>query len=162
MINWFGNLGDSQLRGWFLSLSRREQRLLLVAGSLLGVVMVYVVLLEPAFQYRNQYVDELSFEQSSLDWIKANEQTAQARIASAVSGSDVQLSTISRTAGTFNVPLNRVQPSANSVRVEVSDQPFRRVITWVFALQRDHGIGVEQMRLTRTDQGSIDAYIVFK
>lgn len=162
MIAIVSKLPSTKFQSWFLSLSKREQRLLNIASILLGLMLFYFLLWQPSLDFRNQYVNELEFEQTGLDWMRANETVARARVQSNSADSEAQLTTISRTAGIFNVPLNRVQPIAEGVSVNVSNQKFNDVISWIFALQNDHGISVIHMRMSRTGSGTVDADIVFR
>ena len=162
MIAILSKLPDSKFRSWFLSLSTREQRLLSIAAVILGLLLFYFLLWQPSYEFRNKHVEDLAYEQSGLDWMRANEAVARAGVASGGANSEVQLTTVSRTAGLFDVPLNRVQPIAEGVSVNVTNQNFKNVMGWIFELQNSHGINVAHMRMNRTDSGRLDADIVFR
>ena len=142
---------DSSIARWFRTLSKREQVLVFIVLVLVGLVLSYV-LYANVHNFRDEKVAEYQSQLADLEWMKANVSQAKlkARLSSASERGD--WSPIYRNAELHQISIQRIQPGSDGAAIELEAQAFQDVLNWIFALQEDAGLRIEQVRLTKTDE----------
>lgn len=154
-------LSDSSVARWFRTLSKREQVLVYVVLVLIGIVLS-IVLLSSAQNFRNDNVEAYQQKLGDLDWMKAN--VEQAKLKAAMSGARDQEDwrPIYRIASLHNIEIKRIEPSANGAAIDLETQAFQDVLNWIFALQEDAGMRIEEVRLSEVDFGIVNTTLVIQ
>ena len=153
---------DSSVARWLRTLSKREQMLVYIVLVLIGIVLSYL-LFSFVRDFRDEQVSEYQQKLEDLDWMNANVEQARlkARMSSASDRGD--WSPIYRNAGLHNVTIQRIQPGSDGASIELEEHAFNDVINWIFALQDDAGLHIEQVRLTKTDEpGMVTSTLVIQ
>ena len=159
-------LKESSALRWFSALSNREKGL--IVGAIVVFVAVFLVgyALPTAQDYRNSNVAKYKESLADLQWMKAYEDAARSAVqsseASGARGGDVQLSTLYESAQLHDVEIQRATPSGQNVNIEVTQQSFDSVLSWIFSLQNDEGIAINQVRINRLGSGMVDVRLVVR
>lgn len=143
---------------WFRQRSRRERTLL---GALIVVLLCCVVFLgalQPALQFRNTEIEKHQYEQEGLHWLEqAIDQGLTLQGESPSTATADLIRTLTRTAASYQITLNRQQPSGEAISVEIRDHPFENVARWIVSLHQSHGIRVVTATITSKLDGLVDA-----
>lgn len=148
---------------WFGKRSKRERLLVLGTGIVFLVCLVYFGTIQPALAFRAAEINQHRYEAAGLTWLK----NAKARGISLDSDAPTTASadlirTLTRTAESFQITLNRQQPSSSGVSVEIRDHEFSNVVRWIDVLYRTHGIRVFSGTITGKEPGLIDARLLLR
>ena len=126
--------------------SPRERGLIAWAGALLVVWAVVALVWQPLWASRAGLVDSLL----RTDQMLARVQHLPPPSGTAPVTDDRPLSVIATTtAGDMGLQVRRLQPQGNAVQVQIEDAPFDLVLLWIAALERDHGLRLSDLTLTR-------------
>lgn len=150
---------------WWRGLNTREQRMVLIGGIAVVLMVVYFGVWEPV-QAQKKNLEKAVLEQHAVrDWM----QQAAAEIDllrgrskrnSRTAGSPGRslLAVVDQTAkrGKLGPALRRVEPEGTSaVRVWLDQASFDDTMRWLTGLQRDHGIFVSTITVDRQDASGI-------
>ena len=158
------------MRGWWQSLSGRDQRMLRWGALLAGVLLLYGALWLPLSRDRDQWRQRAEAADSS--WAFMRDALAHGAIASSPVDSGDNRSLLARVdggareAGLGGVLL-RVEPvSERQVRVYFQGAPFDRLMEWLqptaqrfrirvdeLSIQRADGVGLVEARMTLSESG---------
>lgn len=148
---------------WLGKRSKRERMLVLGTGILLLACIVYFGTIQPALAFRASEINQHRYEAAGLTWLKS----AMARGISLENDAPTTASadlirTLTRTAESFQITLNRQQPSSAGVSVEIRDHEFSNVVRWINVLYKTHGIRVFSGTITGKEPGLIDARLLLR
>ena len=144
-----------ELQARFNALEKREQNLLTLAAVVVSICLVYLVLYKPlagsVAQLQASHVSQTNLR----DWMEL--QVAQLK-ASGTSGatrvsSNKSLSTIiNETAAANQIQISRSQPRPdNQYQIWLDKVTFNQLVTWLNSMQNDHGIFVQTVNISSTD-----------
>jgi general secretion pathway protein M len=142
--------------GWKV-LSSREQWFLLVTVILLVLLGAYAGVIRPLQQQSREAETRLNAETNLLAWVKNQADTiVRHRQVSDNSNSDLPLNqVITSSINQFGIRLIRMQPKSEGIQVWVEPVPFNQFTDWLLFLQRDYGIRVVLMDISRGSQGGM-------
>lgn len=150
------------VRIWFQSLSNRER----TAVQLFAIVVLFAIgifaIFKPALAYRNSGLELYRVEKTDLEYLELNLPDLADANQPNIQEPSNNLGLVSRTATLFEIPLRRYQPSGSAIRVEVIGADFDTVVAWLFALRRDHDIGVLEAQFNARTGGRLDANILLQ
>jgi len=147
---------------YFNQLAERERLLLLVAGPLLLLVLVYALLWRPLDQ-RVEHLQQRVMEQQSLQqWMQVSAQKVQQLRQQSRPGGTVSrqslLSLVDRTVrqSGLSEALKRVEPDgADKVKVRLEQASFDAVIKWLEVLQSRDSVVVQSISIDRRDSAGV-------
>jgi general secretion pathway protein M len=156
---------------YWTQLKPRERLMVSVAGGVLGVIMLYLLLLEPFMIKADELTVRVAKQQKEVQWLKqASLEVAQLQrnmpgnTTSARAGQSL-LVVVDRTAKQFNLAdsMKRVEPDGSSrVRVWLEKASFDEVAKWMAQLETQYQLHVESAVIDKTeDTGRINARLVF-
>ncbi len=126
----------------------REKLLLCGFGACLLAYLALVVLWQPLARARATAITDIARYnrlQPSLAMLAVSG-TGQGLPTSA----DLPIPTIlAETAGSFGLTIRRLQPSGTAAEVTLDDAAFATVLPWIDVLERDHGLRIDAVTLTR-------------
>lgn len=142
------------LQQWWLSISQREQRLVVVCGLLLLVGGLYWGIVQPVSERAAQAQMRIQSEKQLLSWVKDKaDEISQLRGQGGQTVSSLPINqAVSSSVGRFNVELIRVQPRGEAFQVWVAPMPFNQFVNWLAFLQETHGIGVQFLDIDKADR----------
>jgi len=148
----------------FKQLKTNDQRMLVLLVSFLTVIVGYAAVWQPVFEFRESQLSDRERNLALLTMMKQTE--AQAR--AGVQSSPMQayegnvLSAITNAANEQDISPNRLQPEGDaSVSLWFEAVVFSDLLMLLDRLDREQGIGVDQMVIDRTENsGQVRARLV--
>ncbi len=140
------------------NLNARQQRVLMIAGAVLGALLVYVWVWEPLIDTRAAERERVAQQQALLDWLDAVAPMAeQLRQAGSDSRSDslgerslLGLADETARAAGLAGALTRIEPAGErQVRVWLDGADFVATMGWLENLSRSQPIQVGQLQVDR-------------
>jgi general secretion pathway protein M len=153
----------NKLVAWYAGLQEREQRVLVIGGVTVAVLILVFGLLMPLQGTVSGLNRRNAIKREDLAWMQVN----QAEIGSTVVPEDrgeAPMVLVDRTAGEAGLTdaLRGTAPSGNGVRVQLEAAAFDAMVRWLAELDEKHGLAIESMTLDRTARpGLVNASITF-
>lgn len=141
---------QQQIVTWWLGLQQREQRLVGAAALVLLIGAFYWLLWQPLHQSREQQQQRLVAAERQLQQLQrlAPQLSASAKV-SRSDGSVAQI--ISNSARSNAIKVSRMQPQNNQLTLVLEDVSFDALLTWLHALQYQHGVKLVNLDLATAD-----------
>ncbi|MDC5821973.1 type II secretion system protein M [Vibrio europaeus] len=146
------------LQTWWLSISQREQRLVVACSLLVIIGGLYWGVVQPVAERANNAQMRIQSEKQLLSWVKDKaDQISQSQGQGGRAVSSLPINqAVSSSVGRFKVELIRVQPRGEQFQVWVAPMPFNQFLNWITFLQETHGIRVVFLDI---DKGNKDGMI---
>ncbi|MBL4899796.1 MAG: type II secretion system protein M [Colwellia sp.] len=148
----------SSLKSWWQGLNLREQRLVLVMGSVFSVFLFYNLLWQPLNERLVKTEQKLASRQALLTWVTENTARYQ-NVKSAGGGkksSGSLSSIINRTANQHQLTITRMLPQGESLQVWLDSAPFTSLLFWFEHLANNENLQVQAIDLAQSDiQGEV-------
>lgn len=139
--------------------TERERFLLAVLGAAAGLALLYLLIWSPLSAVRNGYLaaitrqDALALRLSTMPFDAVAQPDDPRAPAVIVSGS----------AGVAGLTIRRLEPAADRVRVVLEDADFGLVLAWIDGLDRDAGLRVVEIDITRRPSpGTVSATLTLR
>lgn len=147
------------MKSWFLSLTPRERMMVQAAGSVIGLFIIYLFIIEPiSTNYERNKKNVLSATET-LIWMNNAAREVDALRGGELSterkqGKQFILSAVdksARQAGLATV-MKRVQPEGESgVRIWFENAAFDELIKWLATVESKHGLLVNEINIEKTE-----------
>ncbi len=130
------------------TMSKRDQRALIVMSCFLLLTLSWMLLISPVMQYANDSRAALTKAHEDLAWMQANAVLArQADNAGNLPPGQNLLAVINGDARQANLDLQRFEPDGESrVRITLENAVFIDVVRWIVGLENRYGIQVEHFQ----------------
>ena len=139
---------------WWHGLQQREQRLVTAAALTLLVGMVYWLIWQPALQGRAEQQQRLQAAERQLAQLQAlMPQLNTTNNARRSGGSIAQI--IGDSARNSGIRVSRMQPQNDQLTLVLEDVSFDALLTWLHALQYQHGVILVSLDLAATDTSGL-------
>ena len=147
------------MKSWFLSLTQRERIMVQTAGSVIGVFLVYLIIIEPISTSYERNKKNVAMASETLRWMRTAAQEVKVlrggnALIERKQGKQFILSAIDRTvrkAG-LSAVMKRVQPEGESgVRVWFENAAFDELIKWLATVESKHGLSVSEINVEETE-----------
>lgn len=152
---------DSAMARWFRTLSKREQILVYIVLVLIGVVLS-LVLLTSAQNFRNEHVGSYHQKLADLDWMNANIEQAKLKAGMSRGTAQGDWRPIYRNAELHNIEIRRIERGSEGATINIDAHPFDDVLKWIFALQEGAGMRIERVRFEESDPGMVTTNLVIQ
>ncbi|MBV7300671.1 type II secretion system protein GspM [Enterovibrio paralichthyis] len=146
---------------YWKGLSRREQRLMGVAGAVLVLGALYWGIISPLQARAEQAQQRVVSERNLLVWV--NGKKAEIEALRRVSGNRGQVSAlplnqaVTSSVKRFDLEIVRLQPQQEELQVWLKPMPFNALISWLDFLSVNHGISVKFIDIGKNEtQGMVD------
>ncbi len=143
----------NRLRAWYASLVPREQRIVLIGGIIVGVLVLVGAVLLPLGSAVSNAVARSERRRADLEWLRVNtpeiiagtmllpRETTESPL--------VLVDRVGRENGLENA-FRGTQPSGtNGVRVQLEAAPFDTMIVWLAALEQHYGMSIDAATIER-------------
>ena len=156
-------LEDSTIVRRFRELPTRQRQASMAAGILVAIVVVYIGIWEPVFDYRENAIDRMTTARQNLEWMQQNETAARGRLNSGEEIDEVSIAKLSTSARRFGFSLQRIQSMpSGGVSVQLQRKPFNAVLLWLEFLNGEYGYRVVNASLNSYAEGLVDARITIQ
>lgn len=145
------------IQSWWLSISQREQRLVVVCVLLVVLGGLYWGMVQPVAARADNAQVRIQSEKQLLSWVKNKADVIAAqREQGAPSISNLPINqAISSSVGRFNVELIRMQPRGEQFQVWLAPMAFNQFINWIAFLEENHGIKVVFLDMDKGDKEGV-------
>ena len=128
----------NKLKAYYVQLSDREQRLVLLSAVLLVIAVFYWGFWSPLSQSVERGQTALSSQQELLLWVQKNANRAKQLQGSVgqnarFTGSLAQ--EVNQSASRLNITISRMQPQGDELQVWVDQVPFNDVLSWLQSME---------------------------
>jgi general secretion pathway protein M len=146
--------------GWFEGRSPRERWLLVVGGAAVLAWIALTFVWQPMEARRDELHRQVALYERALVALQADPAPA----AAAVPADGRALNAIvTEAAGGFDLTIRRIEPEGDRLRVSLDEALFDTVILWLEAMQRDSGLHVAELDMSRRPApGVVDATLVLE
>ena len=148
----------SSIKSWWQGLNIREQRLVLIMGTLASVFLLYSLIWQPLNQQLAKTQKTLDNRQALLTWVTENTARYQSvKSTGGVKKSSGSLSSIiNRTANQQQLTITRMQPQGESLQVWLDSAQFTSLLFWLEHLANNESLQVQAIDLAQGDkQGEV-------
>ena len=155
-----------QLKTWFKGLQPRERTIVLSAGVLISVAILYLGIFGPLVNAVATREARINTKQQDLVWMRSvanNVRMASAAQAGGAGGESlvVLINRTAQQAGIASALVNQAPSGENSIRVRLERANFDAVVAWIGSLQQQYSIRVETASIDRGEKpGVINASLV--
>ena len=142
---------------WFLSLSERERKALLVLIVFAVVIVGYLMVWRPLntsmqeadASYEREY-DTLSFVKRNIEWVAILQKKQGAGKANTN-----LVGRISHSASRSSVVLTKIQPIKGGAVIWGDAVEYKKLLTWLLLLHNVENIEVQQIRINKGEQEGV-------
>lgn len=142
----------NKLYAWYGALQAREQRVVLIGGIVLALLVLFGVIVLPLEAAVSSAVKRSATKREDLAWMRRNAPEVQASGSQLPADVDeapmVLVDRLARAAGLTDA-LRGTQPSGPGVRVQFEGASFDTLITWLATLDQRYGLSVEAITVDR-------------
>ncbi|MGB5439973.1 MAG: type II secretion system protein M [Gammaproteobacteria bacterium] len=147
------------MKQWFEGLESRERLLVLAAVIVLSVLLLYVLVWQPAHSGYDRIKRSVTEQRATASWMQESAaRVLQLKRASPAGdkglGERSLLAVTDSTAraGGLADSLKRIEPEGSSgVRVWLEDASFDRFVSWLALLGSNHGINPDSVSMERSE-----------
>jgi general secretion pathway protein M len=134
------------------SLKEQEQRLLIIAGAVFIVFVLVMGILKPLNKAVADAEQKLKREQNFQVFVEQSIAKLKAAGSSARTSSGNLSQLVNRSRGRYNVNISQMQPSNNSLRVNIENVEFNKLVAWLDELVNQHGVTVANLDISQGDE----------
>lgn len=152
---------------WYDQLGERDRIALRLLSFFLGVVAVYVVVIDPMIDRREAAERRLQDERALLEWLRSHESSVSApgSAGEQAGAPDQPIATVVNTTAQENkLTIRRYEPAGeDGIRVWLEGVPFNAVVKWLFQLEGSHGIRAAEFTIEREGEaGMVSARLTLR
>ncbi len=137
------------LRDWLAQRTARERVLLGAAVALAAVWLVVFAVWQPLLAQRAALADRIARHDRGLAALAAQGPSDAAASATPAATARPVPELLTAAAATFQLVIRRLEAEGAGARVVLEEAAFAQVILWLEALERDHGLRVADIEMTR-------------
>jgi general secretion pathway protein M len=140
----------------FWTARTRRERLLLACLALVTLIyFLFVAVWQPLQRHRATLTDDIARYARAAVALSA---IPAGSVAFPGLTADTPLpSIITDTAAAFQLTIRRLQPTEGTADITLEDAPFDAVLLWLDALERDHGLRIISLTMTRRPEPGLVA-----
>lgn len=140
------------LRHFWAARTPREQRILAIGGGLLLIVLVWLLLIDPALQGRAQWNQALPALRADVAQMQALAQQAAAAPAPAPAGPMPSRAELERSLASQGLKPQSLTVADAQVRLVLSDVSFAALVAWLRQMQGDAQLVVNEAGITARER----------
>lgn len=155
------------MKAWWLALQTRERMILIIAGAIVLIALIYLLIVEPVLKNHADLSNQVKAQQNTLAWmqqtsqrVKQLQKVSQSEPGSVShQGSLLALMESSSQQSNMRKPIQRMEPEGkNGVKLWLEDADFDNLIRWVGELSYNQGVVVTRATISRGESpGEIDS-----
>jgi general secretion pathway protein M len=142
-----------KLKAWFIALSQREQKLVIIASLVGSIGIFYFAIWSPIHSAVEQQRIAVASEKELLLWVNTQASRAiilrQSSNKTTFSGSLTQV--VNQTTRSANIPVARMQPQGEELIVSLDQVMFNDFLRWLSVLENS-GVIIIQTDVSEVDE----------
>lgn len=141
------------MQKWFNKLEAREQLLLMLGSTLVGIYLLYLLLWNPITNKRDNLIVQNQAVAQSLGTVRSLATEYKALKKSGAASKSAVGENLSRIVDSSvarnQLKMNRFQPSSSGdVQVRFENAVFNNIVAWLYELESEYAIEVKELSLT--------------
>ena len=158
------------IQQWWHNLAVREQRIVAISGTVLGLVLCYQLIISPIHRGLANMRTTVKQDQELSLWMKdtaaAIQQQQNGSISGSMIGSETLLTTTAQSVKNSPISsnLSSIEQNANNtLDVKFAQVSFDALTQWLVVIRQQYGIQTKQLSINRlNDQGLVQANLVLE
>jgi general secretion pathway protein M len=143
------------MTAFWMARTLRERVLIMFLGLVSATYLLFVAIWQPLHRHRTTLTDDIARYARAATALSA---IPNGSVAPPAVSADTPLpSIITDTAATFQLTIRRLQPSEGTADITLEDAPFDAVLLWIDALERDYGLRIITLTMTRRPEPGLVA-----
>jgi general secretion pathway protein M len=143
------------MSAFWMARTPRERILIAALGLFLAVYAAFVAVWQPLHRHRATLTDDIAHYARAATALSA---IPTGSVALPALSTDTPLpSIITDTAATFQLTIRRLQPTDGTADITLEDASFDAVLLWIDALERDYGLRIITLTMTRRPEPGLVA-----
>lgn len=145
-----------RLYPWWEGRTVRERWMLIVMAVLLAAVFVWLAVIRPVLDWREQAAADRARAEADLAWVQAGLRlTAPAAAARPVIDVEGFEPLVRRTAEAAGLEITTGMDTAGRLAFRIPDASSAALFGWMFALEHDHGIAVVSLGVVENTDATL-------
>lgn len=141
------------MKQWWQQLQLREQKLIIVMGSVIGIFILYNMIWQPLNENLIKEQQKLKREEALLSWVMENTQRyKQMNAGKNPRGKGSLSSVVNRTVLGRDITVTRMQPQGDDLQVWIEEVSFNVLLAWLETLSKKEGLQVKGIDLNKSDR----------
>jgi len=147
------------IKEWYSALDENEQKIVFVASMVIGILMLYLIIVDPIVTKVDELQNQVASKQKNVDWMKQQLPLilASKNQTSSVAASSLTLSAIvNRTTGNYHLPVSRRDSkSPYEMQIWFDNVNFDSFLSWVAEIQSRYGVTISNVNVRSRDRNGI-------
>ncbi|KZN31846.1 type II secretion system protein GspM [Pseudoalteromonas luteoviolacea] len=142
-----------QMINYWQSLKEQEQKLLIVAGVVFVIFALVMGVIKPLNKGVEDAQKDLQKQKEFHTWVSKS--VAQLKASGgnkAVAGNRNLTQLVNRTRGRHGIQISKMQPRDNTLRINIDNVEFNKLVSWIDELTNQHGVKVANLDLGEEQQ----------
>ncbi len=131
----------------------RERLLIMVLGLVSATYLLLAAIWQPLQNHRATLTDDIARYARATTVLS----TIPGGYVAPIANTTPLPGIITDTAATYQLTIRRLQPSASTADITLDDARFEAVLLWIDALERDHGLRIVTLTMTRRPEPGLIA-----
>ncbi|MCF2859591.1 type II secretion system protein M [Pseudoalteromonas sp. SMS1] len=142
-----------QVMNYWHSLKEQEQKLLIVAGVVFVIFTLVMGVIRPLNDGVQAAQKDVQKQQELHAWVAKSVAQLKARGSNqAVAGNRNLTQLVNRTRGRHGIQISKMQPRDNTLRINIDNVEFNKLVSWIDELTNQHGVKVANLDLGEEQQ----------
>ncbi|MCG7549099.1 type II secretion system protein M [Pseudoalteromonas sp. Of7M-16] len=142
-----------QVINYWQSLKEQEQKLLIVAGVVFVIFVLVMGVIKPLNAGVEKAQADLQKQQNFHAWVSKSVAQLKASGANRATSSNQNLTQlVNRTRGRHGIQISKMQPRDNTLRINIDNVEFNKLVSWLDVLTNQHGVKVANLDLGEEPQ----------
>ncbi len=145
------------IKNWFNDLSEQDQKITLIAGALVGLVLIYLLIINPLNESVNKLEVEVESRQKSDLWMSQQVSIIKSSGGGNVSsGTQPLTSILNNTTKKFSLAVSRRDSkNPNEMQVWFDNVSFDNFLRWVAEIESKHGVSVATVNIRSRERNGL-------
>jgi general secretion pathway protein M len=141
------------MNDWFDNLDQKEQRIVMVAGSLIAVFLIWLVLIRPLFSAAATQARRVEIRKQELQTMQELAGRVIRNPQNPGAGQRPLVVIVNESAADFGLGAMRSQAMADgaTLRITMDEAPFDAVVQWLGFLNSNYGVMVQSAGFNRSN-----------
>ena len=138
----------AQIAPYYARLNERQKILLLCAAVLLVFFILWSLIWQPVWNWRNTAKNSFQVQKGWNLWLSDHKQSLQFITASPTQADkNSLLGLVTQAATASNIKIKRFEPSKDGVKLWIDDVEYPKLLTWLHQMQNQHHLMFLQLKI---------------
>ncbi|MFN3579303.1 MAG: type II secretion system protein GspM [Pseudomonas sp.] len=143
------------MNDWWAGLAQRERIVLMVGSGLLGLIVVWLMVVEPVIERKASLRENVASLSADFNWMqqvstevrRRQSMQGSGQAGGVGAGSVLTLVEVSANASGIKSAMERVQPEGQGARLWFDSVGFDPLVSWLAELEQRQGLKISQLSI---------------